>query len=549
MTTYDSGPGPYQPVPPAPAAGGGNGKKIALIGGLGAGALVIGGGAVAATMFFSQGAQPAEALPADTIAYASLDLDPSGSQKLEIINTLRKFPAFTDQTDIDADSDLMEELFKEATESGECTDLDYAKDVKPWIGSRAAVAAVETGEDEPAPVVVLHTTNGTKAEDGIDKVAEACGGDTSEVGVTVSGDWVIFGETQDITDEVAEAAKKESLADDADYGRWTDEAGGEAILSVYVSKHVADYADQLADLGSGSLAGASPDFSSSDLEDDFSDFESDEPTDPATSEELRKTLEDFQGAAMALRFDDGGLEFEVAGGLPDQAESLSGSGGADLVSGLPDETVAALGIGLADGWLDKAAEQFDESGLSESSLEDTLAEVGLSIDDIENGLGEGIALALGSGLDVDAVANGGPEDLPAGVVVKADEGDVNDLITKVDDYITAQEGQSLLDTFPWLQAEAAGDNAVISPHEGYRGALTDPEDTLGDTSEYKSVVDGDAQGVVFVNFNADDDWLVRLAESEGDEDIVDNVKPLAAFGISWWVDGDVSHGKIRLTTD
>src|SRR5213080_3519114 len=47
--------------------------------------LLLGGAAAAWAVlsFFRQGAQPAEALPASTIAYASVDLDPSGSQKID----------------------------------------------------------------------------------------------------------------------------------------------------------------------------------------------------------------------------------------------------------------------------------------------------------------------------------------------------------------------------------------------------------------------------------------------------------------------------------
>ena len=65
-----------------------------LVGGGVVGLLVVGGGAWAAMSFFQQGSQPAEALPSTTIAYASVDLDPSGSQKIDAFKTLEKFPAF-----------------------------------------------------------------------------------------------------------------------------------------------------------------------------------------------------------------------------------------------------------------------------------------------------------------------------------------------------------------------------------------------------------------------------------------------------------------------
>jgi len=52
------------------------------LGAFGATAVVVAGGAWAATSFFATGSQPAEALPDSTVAYASIDLDPSGGQKI-----------------------------------------------------------------------------------------------------------------------------------------------------------------------------------------------------------------------------------------------------------------------------------------------------------------------------------------------------------------------------------------------------------------------------------------------------------------------------------
>ena len=69
-----------------------NRKRLIVLGALVAGGAVVAGGAWAATSFFATGSQPAEALPDSTIAYFSVDLDPSGGQKIEAIKTLRKFP-------------------------------------------------------------------------------------------------------------------------------------------------------------------------------------------------------------------------------------------------------------------------------------------------------------------------------------------------------------------------------------------------------------------------------------------------------------------------
>ena len=93
---------PLPPETPAPPSGGGGRKRGLLIGGGIAALAVLGVGAWAAAQFFATGAQPSEALPASTIGYVSIDLDPSGAQKIEALRTLNKFPAFKDELDLDA---------------------------------------------------------------------------------------------------------------------------------------------------------------------------------------------------------------------------------------------------------------------------------------------------------------------------------------------------------------------------------------------------------------------------------------------------------------
>ena len=87
-------------TPPAPS------RKGLIIGGAVAVLVLAGGGVWAWTAFFSQGPQPAEALPDSTLAYVSIDLDPPGQQKVEAIKTLRKFPAFRDEIGLHTDDDV-----------------------------------------------------------------------------------------------------------------------------------------------------------------------------------------------------------------------------------------------------------------------------------------------------------------------------------------------------------------------------------------------------------------------------------------------------------
>src|SRR5262245_12302559 len=88
------------------------GRRKAVLAGAGVlGVAAVGGAVWAATSFCGTGAQPAEALPASTLGYVSIDLDPSGGQKIEAIRMLNKFPAFKDEIGLDTDDDIKRKLF------------------------------------------------------------------------------------------------------------------------------------------------------------------------------------------------------------------------------------------------------------------------------------------------------------------------------------------------------------------------------------------------------------------------------------------------------
>src|SRR3954469_1080201 len=93
----------------------------------------LGAGAWAAMGFFQQGAQPAEALPSTTVAYLSLDLDPSGGQKIDAFRTLNKFPAFKDEVGIHSVDDVRQKLGDELIKGLDCDGLTFADDVDPWL--------------------------------------------------------------------------------------------------------------------------------------------------------------------------------------------------------------------------------------------------------------------------------------------------------------------------------------------------------------------------------------------------------------------------------
>ncbi len=141
---------PLPVVPAEPPASKGHWGIIAVVASVVAVLLIAGGGFAAWRFFAGGGPRPAEVLPDSTLAVLSVDLDPSGGQKIEAIKTLRKFPSFREHTDVDENSDLVKALYDE-TIGPECKDISYADDIKPWIGQRAAFAGVELDKGKPLP--------------------------------------------------------------------------------------------------------------------------------------------------------------------------------------------------------------------------------------------------------------------------------------------------------------------------------------------------------------------------------------------------------------
>ncbi len=96
--------GPVEPeylgaggVPPQSEGGGsaaGRGRRAGLVAAAAAAVVVaVGAGAYGVVQLLAGGSSPATAVPADAVAYLSLDLDPSAAQKLEAFKILRKFPS------------------------------------------------------------------------------------------------------------------------------------------------------------------------------------------------------------------------------------------------------------------------------------------------------------------------------------------------------------------------------------------------------------------------------------------------------------------------
>lgn len=509
------------------------GRTGLVVGATAAVVLVAGAGAFAVSQFMSSGPSPATVVPGDTVAYFSLDLDPAGGQKIEAVQTLRKFPVIRDELGLDGSEDLRRWLYEALTAEDPCPDIDFTDDIDPWLGDKVAVAT-RPGDEEPVPFFVVQVKDADLATDGIAKIAECADEDTP--GTAFSDDFMVVAETQEVADGIVADAEDGALSDDEDYQRWIDEAGGSGIIEAYVSADAPEYLSKTVGVPtpedlSGLTDEALPDMGG----------EMDEMPD------VEEAFADFQGAAMVLRFDDEALEVEMAaGGLPGQVETSRDSGLGDL----PESTAVAFGFGVPDDAVQRMIDALTEfSGMTQEQVDEGLRQAeegtGLEIpEDVQTLLGDGVSVAVDSSMDFGAMVEGSdmdPTDMPIGLRIVGDPDAITGVLDKVEDTLGPVLGPIVVEE---------GDDAVAIGLDADYVATLAEDGSLGEQERFRAALeDLDDSGVgLYVDFDAGD-WLTELAATEQDEELQENVEPLDSLGITGGIEGDVAHGLVTLTTD
>ncbi|MFL6172754.1 MAG: DUF3352 domain-containing protein [Marmoricola sp.] len=213
---------------PTPRQRNGRGRRyVATIAAAALSAAAVGAGVWAWRSFMDQGAQPAQALPASTLAYASLDLDPPGGQKVEAFKALQKFPSIKKELGLDSVDDVQKSVVDELTSNADCA-LSYAT-FKPWLGDRMAAAVVPL--KKPEAVVVLQVADTSKAQASLDAKSTEC-----HFGFTIKNGWAILARNKGVALQVQYATTTEGTLDShPDYKRLTSAAGDPGIVAMYAA--------------------------------------------------------------------------------------------------------------------------------------------------------------------------------------------------------------------------------------------------------------------------------------------------------------------------
>jgi len=537
-------------------------------------ALVAGGTIAAATVFKVQrDPGPAAALPADTLAYAAFDLNPSAGQKIEAIRALRKLPSFLHDAKLDPTTDLREKAVQGALGTDHCG-LSWSKDFAPWVGTDLAAAIVPAGSDGPQPVVVVGVKDAGAAKKALPRLL-ACDGAGDHTGYSLQGSWLVLAKSKAVATEVADGGQRSALAADDDFTTWTDRTGDPGVATFYASKDagktLAGHLDQLASTfgatedrhgraageGHGSPSAYSPSAYQSRLTVRYDDNDTSldplagicgadsatEPGDPSSMLDAQKAqLAQFQGGAATLRFAGGGFELESASQQADAPKATSSSGAAAVAS-LPVDTVFAAGGALPTGWFDRFVTGFAAGcGATKDQVVKGLSQMtGLTLPgDLDTLLGGGFAVSVSGKIDPEAIANSTqPTDVPIGVKVMGDPDRIAAVLAKL------PAGQT-----PFL-ASSKGDGAVaIGPDQAYRTELL-KDGGLGDTATFKDAIPhaDRASAVAYLDFSRLAPLISKMSGNDPQgAQVKDNLTHLGALGMSTWQDGAVTHALVRLST-
>jgi hypothetical protein len=516
LPTYDILAAHEPESPRRPAAWWLVGAVVALV------AALIGGITYGVASLSGGGTQPEDALPAGAIAFAKVDLDPPAGQKVDAIRFLRKFPSLRDR--LSEDADLRKVLFDAVADDAGWDHVDFARDVKPWLGQRVGVAAYQpktlgsagaaagnqsAGSRSPAVVVALQIGDEGTAREGLDRLIAATPGSTKP-GYVIGDGYALLAENQRLADRAATGAETGTLAKASTFADDISDVDG-GIATFWVNGSAASSVLSVAD-----LYGVVP---------------------PAVTGGKGSALGGTR-LAYGLRF-DGPDVLELAGHVAGAPEVAGPNVAVQHVADLPASTVAALGLGGGEGIVDSAwaslRTQVGSPKNGDQPFDDAVtaaeSQLGLKLpDDLKLLLGSNLLVALdSSGLREHDLALGAR-------VTTSDPKRADDVVGRLIDHLGVEAGGV------GLVHHATSDGYVVasSAAQATRLATAAGGKRLGDVAAFrKALPDVDKARFAF--------WVdvhgVAAPLLGGDGELTD-LKPIAGFGLTATSDGS-GNGSFR----
>jgi hypothetical protein len=501
-------------------------------------AVLVGGGAYAfyridPLHLFRAGPQAAEAIPADALAYAAVDLDPSAAQKVNALRFLNHFPGFQDVADIkDERDDIRKTILTDAIDSLGCDGVSYDDTVEPWLGNKFGFAAMPPAAgSDPEPLAAIEVKDRDDARAGIDTLvdcAKESGDSTDDFGYAFAGDYVLIASSQNLADQYAADAADSSLADDGDFQDDMDAVGDPGVASAWID--IAGLIDLVPDAVFDSGVGGSAD------EQGLID--------------LIKSK--YSRAAVTMRFSSDHVDIVSAVHSDDPIDIDHGD---NEVVDLPDSTVLAIslaggGDAVAKSWDDTVQAARTVDAQIDDQLKQFESQTGFSLPaDLETLLGDNLLFAVDrEGLDSSTLMANGPEDFNAGARFTGDKERLDALYDKITGLMSDVAGEQI----PFSKADFDRGLAIAS-NDSYAQTLADLDGNLGDSQNFQSVIDdaADQDVVMFFNWDLVEDEIVQSIGQlgAGGSEVVDNIRPLRAFGITADTQGDYTVSHLVVSVD
>ena len=268
---------------------------------------------------------------------------------------------------------------------------------------------------------------------------------------------------------------------------------------------------------------------------------------------MTAALKDFKGAAATVRFDDGGLELEVAAdpaatgkAVTDRRRRRGGRLDAARRHRRGDRRELRRRLGRPT-WSTSSPQAAGESADDLLSTRPASSSASTCPTTLETLVGDSLAIAVDADFDPSSRA------APARprVAGRRDRRRREDHRRRRRHRGRARQAPGR----PRAAPTAASSTATATATSSRSGRTPTTARSCSRTAAWAtptpsgSVVEhaDDAAAVVYVDFDAGDDWLAELAGD--DAEVRDNLEPLDALGLSAWVDDDTAHAVLKITTD
>jgi hypothetical protein len=460
------------------------------------------------------GTQPEDVLPASTVVYADIDLDPAAGQKLNLVRLLGRFPDVEDEYGPEPD---LRELFVDALTKD--TELEGVG-VEDWIGDRLGVGvAWDPDANAVTPVAAIATSDEDAAVEDLRTVLDDDQVAATNGYVIVTGDVADLGADADMSGSTAAQPTSQTAADIASAGEDAPLSEATPFTEAFdrLDEGLATfYVDGEGMAEAGEQLSSSMDLDEADLADPLA------------------TLAEAGPSAAVLRADPDAIELVGWSGV----DPPTGVTPASLVSGLPASTLFALEF---TGGSDYVAEQWTKvvdsasGSIPPRKLDRTLAQIeaqtGLRLpEDLQTLFGQDVVLAVDSEGLLTAVPGMGLRSV-------TDPEAAADLANRLERALAVWTGGF------GITAEGIDDGMVIASTPEYADQLVSGDGELGQSSAFRRAVPDAANAtyVVWLDFAAISGSLA-LAEP----DAADVIAPLQGFGLGVTPDDGGTTVRARL---